>query len=393
MHTPLKVAARSSPLSRAQVKEVLDPLGIPYETSWIETYGDQDRTQSLRTLDKTDFFTREVDAKLLSLECDIAIHSAKDLPLELPEGLKIIALTKGVDSSDSLVLRKGITLNEVKKVATSSERREEAVKALKDSVEFCDIRGTIQERIDQLESGHLDGVVIAEAALLRLGLNPPRLTLPGTTTPLQGQLAIVARHDFYMPSIEALDSRVKDTLYLGLRCSNPLWHHFPIIRTQPLPFEPVANATHYIFTSRTAVKIYSPFIEDKPIFCTGAATARELPSHFQIHKAENEQAEGVVELLDQANLKDAHIVWPRSAQAREVISKFKKENVKLTEIPLYTISPTTLAPPSPTPFKTIYFTSPSCVDAYITLYGSLPSDKQLISIGAITQEHLESKFK
>ena len=278
----LKVAARASPLSQAQIKEVLDPLGMAYETVLVRTYGDLDRRQSLRTLDKTDFFTREVDELVLSGACDLAIHSAKDLPQELPEGLKIIALTAGRDPSDSLVLRQGITLPQVKKVATSSARREDAVRALKSDIDFCDIRGTIHERLAFLNSGEVDGVVLAEAALLRLGLNPPRLTLPGETTPLQGQLALVARHENDFPFLQTLDTRKKETLYLGLRCPNPLWHHFPIIKINPVPFRPIEEATHYLFTSRTAVQLYRPYLTQRPIFCTGKATAAELPPGYDV---------------------------------------------------------------------------------------------------------------
>lgn len=200
----IPVAARSSPLSRVQLKEVLDAIQkiyphIEFSPFFVETHGDKDQFTSLRQLDKTDFFTREVDALVLNKQCRVAIHSAKDLPASLPSGLHCIALTKGIDSSDSLVFRQNETLETLRPgaiVATSSERREAIVKSLRPDLTFKDIRGTIQQRLDTLKTGTVDAVVIAEAALIRLKLTfHSRIRLPGDTTPGQGQLAIIARED------------------------------------------------------------------------------------------------------------------------------------------------------------------------------------------------------
>ncbi|MCC5832021.1 MAG: hydroxymethylbilane synthase [Chlamydiales bacterium] len=191
----IKVGARDSNLSRRQVEEVqAEYAHLLFEPVYVKTVGDRDRTTSLRILDKTDFFTREIDEMLLRGECRIAIHSAKDLPEPLPKGLELIKLTKGVDPSDSLVMRKGERLSKAFVIATSSVRREEMVRTLTEDLFFVDIRGTIEERLAKLESGEVDGVVIAEAALIRLGLTDlNRIRLPGETAPLQGQLAILAR--------------------------------------------------------------------------------------------------------------------------------------------------------------------------------------------------------
>lgn len=184
----LKVGARSSPLSRAQVEEVKKEFGVDFNVFWVKTTGDLDRATSLRTMEKTDFFTRELDLMLLNREIDVAVHSAKDLPDPLPKGLKIALLTNGVDSRDSLVIKR----EPVQVVATSSERREEAVRQLYPDCRFVDLRGTIQERLEK----DVDGVVVAEAALIRLGLiHLKRVFLPGPTAPLQGKLAIVCRED------------------------------------------------------------------------------------------------------------------------------------------------------------------------------------------------------
>lgn len=200
----INVAARQSPLSQAQVAEVHNELlqwhpGTIFSVQWVQTTGDKDKITSLRTLDKTDFFTKEVDALLLNGECRLGIHSAKDLPEPLAPALAIVAITKGLDNSDVLVLRPGEKLEMLSKdatIATSSLRREDTVRLLRADLKFTDIRGTIGERLDTLFQGKVDGVVIAKAALIRLGLNGlNEWPLPGTTTPLQGQLAVVARAD------------------------------------------------------------------------------------------------------------------------------------------------------------------------------------------------------
>lgn len=182
----LIIGARSSPLSRVQTEEIKQELGIDFDVIWVKTSGDHDRKTSLRTLDKTDFFTRELDEMVLRGEIDAAIHSAKDLPDPLPKGLKVDYISVGVDSRDSLVIKR----EPVRIVATSSERREEMVRKLYPECQFVDIRGTIEERLEK----DVDGVVIAEAALIRLKLTHlKRVFLPGETAPMQGKLAIVSR--------------------------------------------------------------------------------------------------------------------------------------------------------------------------------------------------------
>lgn len=190
----LKIGARDSLLSRKQVEEVFSELDCPYEPVWFKTIGDLDKEQSLRLLDKTDFFTRELDQALLCGQVRVTLHSAKDLPEPLPKGIELVALTKGLDPSDSLVLRENETLREGMVIGTSSLRREEMVSQLQEGLEFVDIRGTIRERLDRLYERKVDGVVIAEAALIRLGLyDLNRIHLEGETVPLQGKLAVLAR--------------------------------------------------------------------------------------------------------------------------------------------------------------------------------------------------------
>jgi len=198
------IGARASPLSLVQVDEVLNELrrhalDVSFDVKTVETTGDKQKNVSLRGLEKTNFFTAELDEMLLSGACRLAIHSAKDLPDPIPEGLTIAAITRGVARWDSLVLREGESLSSLPEgavIATSSERREDAVRKLRPDLTFVDIRGAIHERLDRLNDGSADGVVIAEAALIRLGLaHLNRVRLPDEPAPLQGQLAVLCRID------------------------------------------------------------------------------------------------------------------------------------------------------------------------------------------------------
>lgn len=200
MSLTLEVGARSSPLSKAQVKEIYEALQqhhphVYFDVHYFSTVGDRDLTTSLRTLDRTDFFTKDIDAWVLQRKGRLGIHSAKDLPVPLASGLEVFCLTRGVDSSDSLVLHPHETLESLKpgaRIATSSVRREEVVKQLRADLQFCDVRGTIEQRLSKLTMGETDGVVVAEAALIRLGLTHlNRIRLPGPTAEGQGQLAVV----------------------------------------------------------------------------------------------------------------------------------------------------------------------------------------------------------
>lgn len=200
----IKAAARSSPLSRKQVEEIQAAVrcfhpDLSFDIKWVETTGDRDKITSLRTIEKSDFFTREIDQMVQSGDVRIAIHSAKDLPDPMPQDLKIFALTRGIDARDMLVMRDGVTIDSLPPratVATSSQRREESVLQIRHDLSFVDLRGTIEERLALLDQNKVDAVVVAEAALIRLGLtNRNRFPLPGPTAQWQGRLAVVGRRE------------------------------------------------------------------------------------------------------------------------------------------------------------------------------------------------------
>ena len=204
---PLRMGTRSSSLALKQGNEVIESLKefypeLNFEIIGIDTYGDKDKTTPISEIEGSDFFTREIDLAVLEGNIDFAVHSAKDLPDEIPEGLVIIATTKSKEPYDALVSKNNLKLDELKggaKIGTSSLRRKTQLKKYRDDFQIVDIRGNIQERLEKLDHDGLDAIIVAACALVRLGLEN-RITqrIPfSILTPhaLQGSLAIVARRD------------------------------------------------------------------------------------------------------------------------------------------------------------------------------------------------------
>jgi hydroxymethylbilane synthase len=193
----INVGARSSPLSKVQVQEVYQALqkihpSIVFIPHFASSPGDRDQKTSLRNLGSTDFFTKDLDDLLLQGRIDIAIHSAKDLPDPLRDGLEVIAITKGVDPRDSLVYNKEPFVENLL-IGASSQRREAEMKKILPKARFVDVRGTIEERLFLLDQEKVDALIMAEAALIRLKMTlRKRIVLPFPTPPLQGRLAIVS---------------------------------------------------------------------------------------------------------------------------------------------------------------------------------------------------------
>ncbi|MDE2009697.1 MAG: uroporphyrinogen-III C-methyltransferase [Candidatus Omnitrophica bacterium] len=199
MKSPLKIASRSSPLALVQIDEIIRDLkalgrSVDYEILKIQTAGDMDKTTPL-TQSSDDFFTDAIDQALLAGRADIAVHSAKDLPQHLNEGLKIFALTKTLDDKDAWAGRvhwKDLPPNPT--IGTSSLLRQQQFLGLRPDARIVQIRGTIQERLQLVNKGEVDGIIVAACALKRLGLQKEiKDVFPWEGMPLQGQLAVVGR--------------------------------------------------------------------------------------------------------------------------------------------------------------------------------------------------------
>ncbi len=200
----LIIAVRSSPLSRAQFAEFASFFyrkfpEISLEPLFLQTKGDKDKKTSLRAMGKTNFFTEELDNLVLEKKCEGALHSAKDVPCPLPKGLCQAFLSKGVDSRDVLVMKKKGSWKDFSfkaLVGVSSERREKMVQHKRGDLRCFDIRGTIEERLALLEKKGVEGIVVAEAALIRLKKTYlPRLFFEEQTESLQGKLSLLVHKE------------------------------------------------------------------------------------------------------------------------------------------------------------------------------------------------------
>ncbi len=173
----IKVGARGSRLSQIQTRNALEELrrllpGVSFEEAFLSSPGDRDRTTDLRE-SPADFFTRDLDQAVLSGELDCAIHSAKDVPDPVADGLDWFWLPWREDPRDAVILAPGRTVADFPPdpvAGISSERREDYCRQRFSGAKFKPIRGNIEQRLEQVDSGEYDFVIMAACALLRLGL-------------------------------------------------------------------------------------------------------------------------------------------------------------------------------------------------------------------------------
>lgn len=199
---PLRLLARGSPLSRLQCTEALPTLqqafpGRTFTQTFRSSLGDTDlKTPLTDPAVPGDFFTRELDEALLAGEADLVVHSAKDLPVPLREGLVPAAFFPARDTRDALCVRPGTDLARGGVVGTSSPVREAEIRKQYPAITCKSIRGTIGQRLAQMDAGEVDAVIIAACALQRLGWDGRiHSFLDYETTPLQGRLAVTVRAD------------------------------------------------------------------------------------------------------------------------------------------------------------------------------------------------------
>ncbi|MCI6771322.1 MAG: hydroxymethylbilane synthase [Oscillospiraceae bacterium] len=165
------IATRGSRLALAQtefVRRQLENGGVSCKILTVKTKGDRDRTSALSSIGGNGLFVREVEAALLDGEADLAVHSAKDLPYVLSDGLTVPCVMEAADSRDCLVTVKGKALGENPVIGTGSARRKAQASRLFPSASFQEIRGNVDTRLQKLLDGGYDGIILAKAGLDRL---------------------------------------------------------------------------------------------------------------------------------------------------------------------------------------------------------------------------------
>jgi hydroxymethylbilane synthase len=176
--TVLRIATRGSALALAQARWVAarieTELSEPTELVPIKTSGDRLQGVSLAKVGGKGLFVKEIEEALREGRADLAVHSAKDLPARLAQGLAVVAWPQREDPRDALVAReRGTRLETLRpgaRLGTGSARRSAQLRALRPDLELVPLRGNVTTRLQKLEAEGLDAVVLACAGLLRLGL-------------------------------------------------------------------------------------------------------------------------------------------------------------------------------------------------------------------------------
>jgi hydroxymethylbilane synthase len=206
VNTPLRIATRKSQLALWQAQHVAALLrrahpGIDIELVPLSTQGDRIQDRSLADIGGKGLFIKELEVAMLEQRADIAVHSMKDVPADIPAELAIAAVLERADARDALVARDGIArledLPPGARIGTSSLRRQAQLRAARPDLCVQMLRGNVDTRLRRLDAGDLDAILLACAGLTRLGLESrisarldPKLCLPAVT---QGIIGIECR--------------------------------------------------------------------------------------------------------------------------------------------------------------------------------------------------------
>jgi len=205
MGKTIRIGTRGSQLALYQAKKVKATLEsifphLQVELKIIKTKGDKILDVALSKIGDKGLFTKEIETELIDGSVDLAVHSLKDLPTSLPEGLKLGAVLERGEFRDALVSKNGKRLLELGAgdvVATSSLRRIAGLLKVNNQIIIKDIRGNVNSRLQKMEDGYCDAMIMAAAGLQRLGLEKyiteiidPEVILPAVS---QGAIAIETR--------------------------------------------------------------------------------------------------------------------------------------------------------------------------------------------------------
>ncbi len=203
--TVLRLGTRGSRLSFRQTALVAEAIGrvaphVTLDVTVIHTAGDRAPEVPLERLEGIGFFAKELEAALLDRRCDLAVHSAKDLPTAIHPDLCLAAIPRRTEPRDVLIARGGLGLAALPRgarIATSSLRRSAQIRYYRPDLETVPIRGNIDTRLAKLDRGDCDALCLAGAGLVRMGWEdrvtewlPPEIMLPA---PAQGALAVEVR--------------------------------------------------------------------------------------------------------------------------------------------------------------------------------------------------------
>jgi len=174
----IRIVTRKSTLALWQAKFVKEKINQVFTHTDVEiiglsTQGDRNRRESLSQLGGKGVFVKELENALLQGDADIAVHSMKDVPAELPQGLAITAICTRAEPSDALISAGNLVFADMAEgavIGSSSLRRRFQLQHRYPGLEFKELRGNVDTRLKRLDDGYFDGIILASAGLQRLGL-------------------------------------------------------------------------------------------------------------------------------------------------------------------------------------------------------------------------------
>ena len=274
----LTYATRRSALALAQSRAfVRDLRAIHPSVEFLEleivTSGDRIQDRPLAEIGGKGLFVKEIEEALLAKRADFAVHSIKDVPAELPSGLRISCVPKREDPRDALVAPKFGTLAQLPhgaRVGTSSLRRAVSLKRLRPDLDIVPLRGNVDTRLRKVDAGEMGAIVLAYAGLVRLGLGSRATELLSQDASLpavgQGALGIETRmdderiggildpaHDVASGICVAAERGVLESL--GGDCRTPIAAHAERVgeRIRVCAFLADPDGSHFRFAAREAV--------------------------------------------------------------------------------------------------------------------------------------------
>ncbi|MGL4571126.1 MAG: hydroxymethylbilane synthase [Clostridium sp.] len=222
------IATRKSKLAQVQAEKVMELLKekeVDSEKLLVVTEGDRRLDVTLSKIGGKGLFVKEIEQKMIDGKADIAVHSMKDVPHELPEGFELAAIPEREDVRDVFISRDGTHFKDLKEnatIGTSSLRRVYMLKEMRPDLNIVPIRGNVQTRLKKMEEENMDGIILAAAGIKRLDMEEiitdyfnPKEFLPAVG---QGALGIECLESFeYKYILEDLDNDVVRSEILGER--------------------------------------------------------------------------------------------------------------------------------------------------------------------------------
>ena len=234
----IRIATRKSPLALWQAEEVSRQLkllhpDINIELVKIKSKGDKILDAPLAKVGGKGLFVKELEQAMLDGDADIAVHSMKDVPMEFPTGLHLPVIMEREDPRDAFVSRQYQSLSDLPdnaRIGTSSLRRQLQIREAMPHAKMLDLRGNVNSRLDKLDRGDFDAIILAAAGLIRLGFEDritsrlePEQSLPAIG---QGAVGIECREgdQTMMDLIQALNHSFTHTRLLAERAMNHRLH-------------------------------------------------------------------------------------------------------------------------------------------------------------------------